>query len=211
MLMRNVYKIATLVLSTILLNSIAYATTYYAKNTGDWNNATTWVTGTCSSTMNTGSYPKAGDVAVLCNNKTVTIKGNESVQDISIDDGTLAFGNAANYTLTISGNLTLDNKGILEYTFNSGRQHTLSIGGSLTNEGKVDLLSDSNDYVSITFNGASTTIVSGGGQWRSLAFMTLNKSTKNKVVDLQSSDFSDELTKGDKVVSKTSVVLTRGT
>jgi hypothetical protein len=212
MLMRNVYKIATLVLSTILLNSIAYATTYYAKNTGDWNNATTWVTGTCSSTMNaTGSYPKAGDVAVLCNNKTVTIKGNESVQDISIDDGTLAFGNGANYTLTISGNLTLDNKGILEYTFNSGRQHTLSIGGSVTNEGKVDLLSDSNDYVSITFNGASNTVVSGGGQWRSLAFITLNKSTKNTVVDLQAAGFSNQLTTGANTILKTSVVLTRGT
>ncbi len=210
--MRNIYKIATLVLSTILVSSITYATTYYARNTGDWNSAMTWVTGDCASMTNaTGSYPKAGDLAVLCNNKTVTIKGNESVQDISIDDGTLAFGNGANYTLTISGNLTLNNKGILEYTFNSGRQHTLSIGGNLTNEGKVDLLSDSNDYVSITFNGASNTVVSGGGQWRSLAFITLNKSTKNTVLDLQDAGFSNELTKGANTISKTSVVLTRGT
>ena len=55
----------------LLLNSLGnvYATDYYQKQSGNWNNPNTWTTnGGWGGTGNTGTYPRAGDNVHFANN-----------------------------------------------------------------------------------------------------------------------------------------------
>ena len=86
------------------------AATYYSRQTGAWNQTTTWSTASCGGAA-AASLPGASDVVFICNAHVVSVTANSNVSSVTVQNGgTLTTGTAgggANRTLTISGNFIL--------------------------------------------------------------------------------------------------------
>src|SRR5271168_1181453 len=110
--MKNFTRLIKLVLAGLLLSTIASATTYYSRTTGgNWNVNTTWSTVTYGNAVNTGTYPKAGDIANIGDGYTIYITANVGCASINVGQGTsgvLEYKNTGSYTLTVTGNITLN-------------------------------------------------------------------------------------------------------
>lgn len=104
------------------LNS--YATDYYQRQSGYWNNPQTWTTDASNSnpTANTGTYPKAGDNVHLGNNgniATITLSENAECANLYFDNTCTATVIAmGSYDLVVSGSWTSDeaNQGSITQT-----------------------------------------------------------------------------------------------
>lgn len=178
----------------IILSGLSFsktmATTYYSAGSGNWNVNGTWSTVGHSSSTNTGTYPRSGDVAIIGNGHTVTIVNTpNTVSSITIGGGTsgiLQFGTGGPYTLTVAGSLTLNNGAILRYDNNNNRVHSLFVSGNIVNNGSIDLYRDSNDNVNLTFNSTGNSTVSGSGTW-DLHNVYLVKSLTSSYLEVQAS------------------------
>lgn len=180
--MRNMLLAVTFFAS--VLN--ADALTYYSRASGNWTTVSTWSLIGFGGTATT-QYPAANDTAKIGNGYTVTINSNSACAQLDIGQGTsgiVQYSNASNYSLTVGGNVTVNIGGSLIYNLNSSKTHTLTIGGSFTNNGIVDLYQDANDIVNLSFNTAATSIISGSGTW-ALNNVTLTKSFSTAVVDVR--------------------------
>ena len=83
-------------------------TTYYVRQTGNWNDAATWSTSSCGNATNTGTYPKAIDHVNICQGATVTLTEDAACNNLTFPNsatGTLAFGD---YDLTVNGEFFTD-------------------------------------------------------------------------------------------------------
>ncbi len=182
-----------MILSFALLaegNSVS-ATTFYSRTSGgNWNANATWSTASYGG-ASASAFPIAGDDVKIGNGYTIYINTSSACATIDIGQGTsgqLEYSSGGNYTLTVSGNITIYSGGTLIYNSNASRTHTLTIGGNLTNNGTVSLVYDNNDIVNATFNTSSNSTISGSGTW-SLKNVTMNKSTVAATMDVQSSAF----------------------
>ena len=191
-LKKNVFR-STCLLLFLIIETHAGATIYYSRGApGNWNANASWSTVTYGNATNTGTYPGASDTALIGNGYTIMVTSSFSVTSITVGQGTsgiLQYSNASTYTVTVTGDITINSGGKFWYNNNSSKTHTLNLGGNFTNNGTVSFYFDANDRVNITFNSSRNSIVSGSGTW-TLNSVTLNKSTLTTyTLDVQSNAF----------------------
>lgn len=169
----------------VITAAIDGPTTFYSRQTGNWNSAATWSTVTYGdATNNSGTFPQSGDIVNIGGATTITVNiaGECGTLNFRSDDG----GNSP--VLTISGTNSLDVSGTITIprggTFFDGSTNTLAVAtGSLSAEniamiggsasgtnaltvstGSIviseDLTSDNNDVVAI-FGGVTNLTFTG--------------------------------------------------
>ena len=183
--------LAAVAVAVMLLSSSANATTYYSRANGNWNVNSSWSTVTYGSPINTGTYPRAGDVANIGDGYTISINTSVSSATINIGQGIsgiLQYNSAANYTATVSGNVLVNTGARFWYNISLNRTHTLNVGGDFTNFGIVDFFINSSQAVNVTFNTAANSTISGSGTW-DLRNVTLNKTSGLALFDIQAPTF----------------------
>ena len=157
---------------------------------GLWSAPSTWVGGV---------VPGAGDDVTISPGSAVVIDTNVTVAnltvgpDVSFNVGVLTFDPFAARALTVNGNLTVSGLGILA-TPSTGTvtTHTITVGGNLTNNGILDLSTNSNQAgAGLVFTNASNNTFGGGGSQTNIRTITVNKGTTNaSTIDLTVSNFT---------------------
>ncbi len=168
------------VLLLFLVSASSQAATYYSRtNGGNWNVNTTWSTVAYGNATNTGTFPQAGDVANIGDGYTLYINAAISCATINIGQGVsgvLEFKSTSNYTLNISGNITVNTGAKFWYNSAVVRTHQINLAGNFTNFGTVDFYAGVGMITNLTFNGTTNSTVTGTGTW-DLSNVTLNKNT----------------------------------
>ncbi|HQF28419.1 MAG TPA: hypothetical protein PLD36_07365 [Bacteroidia bacterium] len=180
-LIKPYLKVHLMALAFVLVSvGNASAVTYYSRtNNGMWKNPTTWSTVTYGNTTNTGTYPQRGDIVFIGNAYTINVDTNVVVTNLTIGQGVsgkLFFPSNTIRSITVNGNLTINKGAQFAYAGNNTKTHSLFISGNLINNGLLDLYSDANDLVNLTFNGKVNSTVSGTGTF-DLNTVTLFKNT----------------------------------
>lgn len=172
----------------------AQGVNYYSRvNGGLWTAPASWSTVTYGNATNTGTYPQAGDNAYIGDGYLIYFNTNATVANIFVGQGgsgELQFYNLATYWLTVTGNITVYNGAKFRYTYNSTRTHQVFLSGNLVNNGEVDFYADANDNVTLNFDGAVNSVVSGVGAW-DLNIVAMQKITA-KTYTLEVQDFNFE-------------------
>ncbi len=177
-----------------LLSYAAKATTYYSRSSANWNVSSTWSTAGYGGSS-ASAFPVSGDTVKIGNTYTVTINTSSACTQIDIGEGssgTLQYSGGGAYTLTVTGNISVNQGASFIYNSNNSRTHSLLLGGNFINNGTVDLYYDANDIVSITFNTSTNTYVSGSGSW-ALNNVTINKSSSSVITEVQVSGFESAI------------------
>ncbi|MFN0187266.1 MAG: T9SS type A sorting domain-containing protein [Bacteroidia bacterium] len=155
------------------------AINYYSRQSGLWSVNSTWSTLGHGSFVNTGTYPRNGDVVFIGDGHNVTMNVNSVTASVNVGQGTsgsLLYSNYLTFLMVIAGNLTVNTGATFGYASNSSRMHSLFVSGSIINNGTFDVYFDANDFVNVTFNSAINTTISGTGTW-DLNRVSLVKST----------------------------------
>ncbi|HEY6193854.1 MAG TPA: putative Ig domain-containing protein, partial [Candidatus Eisenbacteria bacterium] len=193
---------ATSLVQSGLLPSTTYYWIVYAVNEGAFSaplsgNQTTAGTGQITST-GTGNWsshtpnapwpggivPTASDVVTIANGSSVTINTAASCWSLTVGQGTsgaLRFQSSNAETLTVGSDMTIAAGGAFTSAL-TGTQtgHQLSVGGNLTNNGTLDLSTNSNQAAAdLTFTGGSSATFSGTGPTTNLRTLTINKGTSS--------------------------------
>jgi hypothetical protein len=145
---------------------------------GLWSSPSTWVGGV---------VPGAGDDVTISVGSAVVIDTNVTVAnltvgpDVSFNSGVLTFDPATARSLTVNGDLTVSGLGILSTpTTGTVTTHTITVGGSLTNNGKLDLSTNSNlAGAGLVFTGASNNTFGGDGFETNIRTVAVNKGTSS--------------------------------
>lgn len=180
-LIKPFLKVHFVALAFVLVSSMdATARTYYSRtNNGLWKNPTTWSTVTYGNATNLGTYPQRGDIVFIGNGYTINVDTNVVVANITIGQGVsgkILYPTNTVRSITVTGNLSISKGAQLAYTGNNTKTHSLFINGNLINNGVLDLYSDANDLVNLTFNSRTNSVVSGTGTF-DLNTVTLFKSS----------------------------------
>lgn len=164
----------------LVIVSESSAVTYYSRtNNGMWKNPTTWSTVTYGNATNAGTYPQRGDIVFIGNAYTINVDTNVLVTNLTIGQGVsgkLLFPSNTIRSISIAGNLTINKGAQLAYVGNNTKTHSIFIAGNLINNGDLDLYSDANDLVNLTFNGKINSNITGTGTF-DLNTVTLFKSS----------------------------------
>jgi hypothetical protein len=157
---------------------------------GLWSSSSTWVGGV---------VPGAGDDVTISPGSAVVIDTSVTVAnltvgpDVSFNVGVLTFDPSAARVLTVNGDLTVSGLGILA-TPSTGTvtTHTITVGGNLTNNGILDLSTNSNLVgAGLVFTGASNNTFGGGGSQTNIRTITVNKGTSTtSTLNLTVSNFT---------------------
>jgi hypothetical protein len=153
--------------------SSGYATTYYARATGNWNAATTWSTAGCGGAA-ASSTPgaAAGDIAIICGGYTVTVTANpsNSLSGVTVQSGGYLIcggsGGSANkqFTMAAGGTFQIDNGGTYEHNTNNTASTTVFAGN--------ESFGASSTFIVTSWSGTSASIVTGCGS--NFGNLTLN-------------------------------------
>lgn len=168
-----------MILLLLSICSNSFGRTYYSRQSGLWSVSGTWSTVGYGNPTNTGTFPQRGDIVFIGDGHNIVMNINSITASITVGQGTsgtLMYSNFLNFLMVIAGDLTVNSGATFGYASNSSRMHNCFIGGNLTNNGRVDLYADANDYVNLTFNTRINSVVSGTGTW-DLNTVTLFKST----------------------------------
>lgn len=141
---------------------------------GLWSSPSTWVGGV---------VPGVNDEVTISPGSAVVIDTNVTVSnltvgpDISFNPGILTFDPTAARLLRVNGHLTVSGLGILTTpTTGTVTTHTISIGGNLTNNGILDLSTNSNQAgAGLLFTDGSSNTFGGGGSQTNIRTITVNK------------------------------------
>lgn len=173
----------TIVLFFVGFLSISFpssAVNYYSRTSGgNWTATTTWSTVGYGNTTNTGTYPQAGDNVFIGDGYTIYVNASVSCASITIGQGlsgVLEYRSTANYTMNVTGNVTLNTGSTFWYNTATSRSHRLNLGGNFSNYGTVDFYVSIGQVVDLVFNTAGNSTVAGTGTW-DLNNVTLNKTT----------------------------------
>jgi hypothetical protein len=149
----NLPRIVGFIVGMVLMAQTAIGqTTYYSRASANWNVNTTWSTVGHGSATNIGTFPVAGDIAIIGGGFTVTLTaagGTGACATLSIDNGTLNLANG--FTVSTTTTVGGVSPGTLSITGTTG---TKLFGGLVTiNSGSIW-----NETVNeaITFNGGIT-------------------------------------------------------
>lgn len=178
----RVYAVTEGALSTALSGSQATlpGATFVSAQTGPWNTGSTWVG---------GFVPTAGDNAQIVAGHTVTVNGNVSITNLTVN-GTLAIGdNATSRTLTLIGDLSIAAGGTV--TSGSASTHAINIQGNIANQGTLNLNPGGGSTTNVNFTKNGNQTVSGTGATTSFNLITLNNGTSSaNVVEFTCSSFT---------------------
>ncbi len=110
---QQVFKKLILLLMALALGvNNAYSINYYQRQSGAWNNPTTWTTESGHyKTVNTGTYPQAGDNVHLDNNSnpaTITLTENAQCSNLFFENSGLGVIAMGNFDLIVTGSWTVD-------------------------------------------------------------------------------------------------------
>ncbi|MCX6296460.1 MAG: T9SS type A sorting domain-containing protein [Bacteroidetes bacterium] len=137
--------------SMLLLSISSFSATYYSRISGNWNSASTWSTGSCGGTV-AGAFPVAGDIVIICVGHNVSLTANQSVANLDLNGTGTLLMNTAGITLTVSGNLTMDNTSAI----NNSALGTITVGGTF------NVLSGANCVLqNVNFSVTGTTTITG--------------------------------------------------
>jgi hypothetical protein len=184
---RNISVIIVLLLLIGFTASFAQAANRYSVANGNWNSTSTW--SASSGGAPGASYPVAGDVVYIERGYTVSITATGAVcATLTIGTttaGTLTFAPTAtaNFTLTVSGDISIASNGSFTVTNYSGyNAHTLNIGGNLTVNGTFNMISGTDDYAGVVFNGSAQQTISGDGATCTLYSLTASNTNSAGLV-----------------------------
>jgi hypothetical protein len=169
------------------------AAVYYSRTSGgNWSDNTTWSTVTYGNATNTLTFPKTGDSAMIGDGYTVILNSTQTTGSVFVGQGSsgvLEYATGSNASLTIQNNLSISANAKVWYNGNASRTHTLIVGGSLVNNGTLDLYGDADDICNLTFNRSTNGTITGSGTF-DLNTVTLNKSTSTSFyIEVQSTTF----------------------
>ncbi len=185
-------KLSISILLIVFTHAISYGTTYYSRASGNWNVNSSWSTVTYGNATNTGTFPKAGDIANVGNGHTIFITASVNCATLNVGQGvsgTVQYQSAANYFINVTGNVTVNTGAKLWYNTAVNRTHSIYIGGNFTNYGTVDFYLAPSQVVDMQFRANSNSNVIGTGTW-DLNNVTLNKSgTISNQLNVLSSTF----------------------
>ncbi|MEM6840947.1 MAG: hypothetical protein AAF632_01870 [Bacteroidota bacterium] len=120
-----------------------------------------------------GSPPNLSVLISNTTNGNLTIGGNLTVNN---SGAILQFQPSTNRSVTVTGDVT--NTGTLQVVDASFATHSLSIGGSLTNNRTLDLSSSTGLHrANVTFTGATNTSITGTGGTTDFYRLIVNKGT----------------------------------
>ena len=177
---KNGSKLSLFLLVALLISTTSQATTYYSKTSGgNWNTAASWSTVGYGNVTNAGTFPQAGDIANIGDGYTIFINTAISCATINVGQGVsglLEFKSTSNYTLTVSGNITVNTGAKLWYNTAINRTHQINLAGNFTNYGIVDFYVVAGQIVNLTFNSSPNSQAIGTGTW-DLNTVALNKTT----------------------------------
>ena len=177
---KNGAKLSLFLLVALLISTTSQATTYYSKTSGgNWNTAASWSTVGYGNVTNAGTFPQVGDIANIGDGYTIFINTAISCATINVGQGVsglLEFKSTSNYTLTVSGNITVNTGAKLWYNTAINRTHQINLAGNFTNYGIVDFYVVAGQIVNLTFNSTTNSQVIGTGTW-DLNTVALNKTT----------------------------------
>ena len=121
--------LAILILLTAVLfaKDINAATTYYARQTGNWNSNTTWSLTSGGGAVGSGVFPVAGDIVYIESSFTVTVTANAACASIIFSSKTSNSG-----TLSINTGITVNVSGSVSLQGSGSRNTAAAISGSGT-------------------------------------------------------------------------------
>lgn len=154
---------------------------------GLWSATTTWAN---------GAVPSVGDSVKIQNGDNVILDVNANPATLTVGggtSGTLTFEATTARTLTVNSDVTINAGGSL-LTNATGTQtgHMLSIGGNLTNNGVLNLSTNSNTAgAGLTFIGDGNSTFGGSGATTNILSMTVNKGTAaTNILELNPANFT---------------------
>jgi hypothetical protein len=197
-LIKPFLKVQLLALAFVLVSAVQVsARTYYsARNNGLWADPTSWSTVTYGSATNAGTYPQRGDIVFIGDGYTIIMSANAIIGNITVGQGTsgaLMFSPFLAFTMTVAGNITVNHGAQFSYNGNNTRTHSLFISGSIINNGTMDLYSDANDLVNITFNSRTNSTVSGTGTFDLNKVTMFKSSLRTYTLDVQTYNFESAI------------------
>ncbi len=122
----------------------------------------------------------AGNTAnvFLATGQTYTIGNDLILTSENAQTVILEFGTAAATSLIVNNNITVGSGTQLQVNNANGViDHTISVGGSITNNGTFDMVPSSGNNIDLTFTGSTSTSVTGTGATTDFAGITVNKGT----------------------------------
>jgi hypothetical protein len=146
-----------------------------------------------TSTWTNGALPSIGDNVTVQNGDNITIDVNANANNLTLNgSASIVFEPTTARTLTVGANLTI-NTGASIMTNATGTQtgHILSVGGNLTNNGILNLSTNTNTAgANLTFTGATSNTFSGTGT-NNIMSMTMNKGVAaTNILELNPSNFT---------------------
>jgi hypothetical protein len=187
----KIYVIALIAILGFTIQS--NARTYYSRTSGGlWTVSSTWSTVTYGNATNAGTYPQRGDIVFIGDGHTVIMNMNAVCSRLTVGQGVsgqLQISPLRPWTMTIAGSLTVNTGGRFVYSGNSSRTHSLFVNGNIVNNGTIDLYSDINDVMNITFNSRANSIISGTGAFDLNRVTLLKSSLTSYTLDVQTNAF----------------------
>ena len=188
----RVFAVTEGALSTALSGSQVTAAAGNISSTaigGNWSSTLTWVGGV---------VPTSGDNVTIADAATVTIDTAANAFSVSVGTGsglpaTLQYEAATARSLTVLTNVNVATNGVLQSAATGTiTTHALSITGNLTNNGVLDLSTNTNTAGAVlTFTGAASNTFGGTGATTDVRTITINKGTSNaNVLELNPSNFT---------------------
>src|SRR5262245_57371515 len=140
---------------------------------GLWSSPSTWAGGV---------VPGPGDNVTIVPGSAVVIDTDAAAASLTIGDGTLTpavltFDPLAARSLTIGGDLNIQNAVAMLTTPDTGTitDHTITVGGNLTNNGILDLSTNSNQAgAKLVFINDSSNTFGGNGPTNDVRAITIN-------------------------------------
>ena len=155
-------------------------------STGLWNTATTW--------SPTG-VPTGADNVTIANGHTVTINTDAVCNNLTIGQGAsgvLTIGNNNTVrTISINGNVIVNTGATFSVSPVSNTTHAISFPGNITNNGKINFVTDANSLCNSTFTKNGNQTISGSGTLTAFNLVNLNMgSSINNILDIQTPTFT---------------------
>lgn len=155
---KNYLRYILLIIS-LFLNVLSFATDYYSNSGGNFTTTTIWGINTDGS----GAHPSGlsdfqdgTNTFTILDNDAVIINDSINCAEITVGEGTsgtLTFGNDATARwLIVQGTFTV-NTGATVNVGAYNATHNMQIEGDLTNNGTIDLRNNSSQNVNTTLNG----------------------------------------------------------
>lgn len=102
------------------------------------------------------------------------------------------FGDGTATSLVVNNDITVGSSTSFQVDDSgSPNNHTISIGGSVTNNGTFDMVPSSGNNIDVTFTGSTSTSITGTGATTDFAGITVNKGTsKNSELNVDATAFT---------------------